>query len=96
MQANFFSQLFLSIAVFAPGLILLATLAVLGGLMLVERWLQRRSESSNTATPMPELSVHAPQNPLPGRVVADLRSSAAQRQQAAQTAEPAVRRAANS
>jgi len=90
VELSYTSQLLLSIAIFAPGLVLLAGLAFVGILMVAERLLAARAPAApvavDTATPVA--------NPAAGPVVEALRASLAKPDAAADdSADQQARRA---
>lgn len=82
---SFFSQLMLSIAIFAPGVILLAGLAFVGLLIAVEHLIARRRARLATPAALAPTAKEPAVNPQAGPVVADLLRAA---EQAAVAAEP--------
>lgn len=74
MDSSYMTQLFVSMAIFAPGIILLAGLAFVGLLMLLEK-----TGIFGAATPKLQQPVVTPDNatanPAPGPVVAGLKGA---------------------
>ena len=80
MDTNFATQLTLSILFFAPGVALLAGLAFVGLLMLLEKTVLGRGDSALAQGPT--LDAELPiANPAPGRIVAGLKAAVAQEMQ---------------
>lgn len=79
MDTNFIGQLVLSIAIFAPGLVMLAGLAFIGMLMLLERTVLRSKPEiavkGRTSVAQPHLPAA---NPAPDRIVAGLKDAVAE------------------
>ena len=73
MDTNFASQFALSILFFAPGVLLLAGLAFVGLLMLLEKTVLGRAELSVAQGPAVDVA-----NPAPGRIVEGLKGATAQ------------------
>jgi len=74
MDTNFATQLTLSILTLAPGVALLAGLAFVGLLMLIEKTVLR-SQAVSLVVPAHSVQAPAAQNPGPGRIVAELRAA---------------------
>ncbi len=75
MDTTYTSQLFLSILFFAPGIILFASLAFVGVLMILEKTVfsaQKDVALANVAKP---LDIPVAANPQPGAIVAALKES---------------------
>ncbi len=80
MDTNFATQLTLSILFFAPGVALLAGLAFVGLLMLIEKTVLARGDLM--VAQGPALDAELPiANPMPGRIVAGLKAAVAQEAQ---------------
>ena len=82
MDTNFATQLTLSILTFAPGVALLAGLAFVGLLMLIEKHVFVQQDLAIAAGPAVQLASSAVQNPGPGRIVDGLRAAVAAKDEA--------------
>ncbi len=75
MDTHFLSQLVFSILILAPGVVLLAGLAFLGLLMLLEKALFGRDSNVTLVTAQAAVDLAAGSNPAPGRIVHALKAS---------------------
>lgn len=91
---SYLSQLMLSIAIFAPGLMLLAGLAFVGLLVAAEKLLTRNAKQppASAATPM---AAHLAHNPPAGPGIAALKRAAAEAPAAAVESEAGAEQPAN-
>jgi len=76
MDSNFTTQLTLSMLFFAPGVLLLAGLAFVGLLMLLEKTVFANRTATGMTTPQGKVATDA--NPAPGEIVEGLKSAIAQ------------------
>ena len=72
MNLEYMGKLFLSVLIFAPGLILLIVGVFIGLLMMLEKW-GAIGSSKKTTTAQAEADAVA--NPPPGKIVEELRKS---------------------
>ncbi len=75
MDTHFTSQLFLSILFFAPGMVLFAGVAFVGGLMLLEKAFDHTDTELELVVPQGAVDFAATGNPGPGRIVNALKTS---------------------
>ena len=75
MDSNFTTQLTLSMLFFAPGVLLLAGLAFVGLLMLLEKTVF--AKTAMTGMTAPQAKVTADANPAPGEIVEGLKTAIA-------------------
>jgi len=77
MDSHYTTQLVLSILFFAPGIVLLAGLAFLGLLMLLEKTVLKGRQAAAPANPAAQGDT-ATANPAPGPITAALKSAVAE------------------
>ena len=78
MDSHYTSQLILSMLFFAPGIVLLAGLAFVGLLMLLEKTVLRSHVQVEAPHAAAADSLPSQANPAPGPVVAGLKAAVAQ------------------
>ncbi len=90
MDSNFIGQLVLSIAIFAPGLVMLAGLAFIGLLMMLERTVLRGKPDLAVVAKTSAAAQHLPaRNPAPDRIVAGLKEAVAEQANPVELERPA-------
>lgn len=90
MDTNFIGQLLLSMTIFAPGLVMLAGLAFIGMLMLLEKTVLRgKPELTAAAKGLAAAQHQAACNPGPDRIVAGLKDAVAQQANPVEAEKPA-------
>lgn len=93
MDTTYISQLFLSMLIFAPGVILFVGLAFVGLLMVLERTVFSGQDAAMPRTPVQPVDVAPAANPGPGRIVDAIKQGAQQPEAKRAHAEKTNRRA---
>jgi hypothetical protein len=88
MDTHYIAQLLLSVAIFAPGVILLAGLAFVGLLMLLERTLLGAKTDQPAAQTEATVGPNGAGNPSAARIVAALKDAIEADGKPAETAQP--------